>query len=178
MTTTSTPRATYSNMTFGAAIASVFRKYAIFRGRATRSEYWWFMLFTYIWSFVVQMIVMIVMLPSLSSISGTLAKQTTNQLSSSDVVAFETRLIQAMLPAYAVMLVLLLPLFLPSFAVLVRRLQDTNRSGWMVLIVLVPLVGSIVLLVFTLLPSYPRNNPWGTAPVPWNTRSLPTQTIE
>ena len=38
--------------------------------------------------------------------------------------------------------------FLPSLAVGVRRLHDTNRSGWWILIGLVPLVGAIVLIVF------------------------------
>jgi uncharacterized membrane protein YhaH (DUF805 family) len=39
-------------------------------------------------------------------------------------------------------------LFLPSLAVLVRRLHDTDRSGWWVLISFIPLIGSIVLIVF------------------------------
>ncbi|MEK3884626.1 DUF805 domain-containing protein [Paenibacillus sp. PL2-23] len=41
-----------------------------------------------------------------------------------------------------------LAIFLPSLAVLVRRLHDTGRSGWWVLIGLIPLVGFIILLVF------------------------------
>jgi uncharacterized membrane protein YhaH (DUF805 family) len=35
-------------MSFGASIASVFKKYAVFKGVATRSEYWWFSLFSFI----------------------------------------------------------------------------------------------------------------------------------
>ena len=56
-----------------------------------------------------------------------------------------------------------LALFLPGLAVLVRRLHDTSRSGWWILIGLIPIVGSIVLLVFTLLPTEGPNQ-WGSAP--------------
>ncbi|WP_421381885.1 DUF805 domain-containing protein [Bacillus salacetis] len=55
-------------------------------------------------------------------------------------------------------------IFLPSFAVLVRRLHDTGRSGWWVLISLVPLVGAIVLLVFACLDSEDGQNKWGPNP--------------
>lgn len=48
-------------------------------------------------------------------------------------------------------------LFLPSLAVLVRRLHDTDRSGWWVLISFVPLIGSIVLIVFACTVSGPPN---------------------
>ncbi|MDT0448112.1 DUF805 domain-containing protein [Streptomyces hesseae] len=53
---------------------------------------------------------------------------------------------------------------LPSLAVTVRRLHDTDRSGWWVLIGLVPLAGLIVLLVFTCLDSTPRHNAHGPSP--------------
>ena len=44
----------------------------------------------------------------------------------------------------------------PSLALSARRLHDSNRSGWWLLIVLVPVVGAIVLLVFYLAPPDPR----------------------
>lgn len=46
-----------------------------------------------------------------------------------------------------------LAVIVPSFALLCRRLHDTNRSGWWILIAFVPLIGGIWLLVLTLLPS-------------------------
>ncbi len=49
-----------------------------------------------------------------------------------------------------------LVLLLPSIAVGVRRLHDSGRSGWWVLIILVPLVGAVVLIVFFLLPTSPE----------------------
>jgi len=50
-----------------------------------------------------------------------------------------------------------LAVFLPGLAVIVRRLHDTGRSGWWVLISLVPFVGPIILLVFMCLDSVPSN---------------------
>ena len=49
-------------------------------------------------------------------------------------------------------------------AVSVRRLHDTNRSGWWVLIALVPIIGSIVLLVFMVQDSQPNENQYGSNP--------------
>ena len=56
-----------------------------------------------------------------------------------------------------------LALLLPNLAVLVRRLHDAGHSGWWLLIGLLPLVGAIVLLVFTLQGSEPPNQ-WGNGP--------------
>lgn len=53
---------------------------------------------------------------------------------------------------------------LPNLAVTVRRLHDTDRSGWWVLITLIPLVGSIVFLVFMCLDSTPGDNRFGPNP--------------
>jgi uncharacterized membrane protein YhaH (DUF805 family) len=60
--------------------------------------------------------------------------------------------------------VLSLGLLVPSLAVGVRRLHDTDRSGWWLLIGLVPLVGAIVLLVFACLDGQPGPNRYGPSP--------------
>jgi uncharacterized membrane protein YhaH (DUF805 family) len=60
-------------------------------------------------------------------------------------------------------LLVLVGLFLPNLAVTVRRLHDAGHSGWWVLISIVPLIGAIVLLVFTVTDSKPPNK-WGDAP--------------
>ena len=49
-----------------------------------------------------------------------------------------------------------LAVIVPSLALTVRRLHDSNFSGWMYLIVLIPFIGGIILLVFTLLESKPE----------------------
>jgi uncharacterized membrane protein YhaH (DUF805 family) len=53
---------------------------------------------------------------------------------------------------------------IPSLAVLVRRLHDTERSGWWVFIGLIPLVGPIILLIFTVQDSQPGENRFGPNP--------------
>jgi uncharacterized membrane protein YhaH (DUF805 family) len=57
-----------------------------------------------------------------------------------------------------------LALFVPSFAVLVRRLHDTNRSGWWCLISFIPLIGAIILLVFLVQDGTPGPNRFGASP--------------
>ena len=57
-----------------------------------------------------------------------------------------------------------LGVLIPSIAVSVRRLHDTDRSGWWLLIGLVPLIGAIVLLVFMFQDSKPDENQYGSNP--------------
>jgi uncharacterized membrane protein YhaH (DUF805 family) len=61
-------------------------------------------------------------------------------------------------------LIYALAVLLPSIAVSARRLHDTGRSGWWLLIALVPFIGAIVLLVFMLLDSTPGDNEYGPNP--------------
>lgn len=61
-------------------------------------------------------------------------------------------------------LVYALAVLLPSLAVAVRRLHDTDRTGWWLLIAFVPLIGLIVLLVFFFLNSQPGQNRFGPNP--------------
>jgi uncharacterized membrane protein YhaH (DUF805 family) len=57
-----------------------------------------------------------------------------------------------------------LAILIPSLAVTVRRLHDTDRTGWWLLIGMIPLIGAIVLLVFMLLDSQPGDNQYGAHP--------------
>lgn len=67
--------------------------------------------------------------------------------------------------AFLALLVLFLGLIVPFIAVTVRRLHDTNRSGWWLLLYFVPFVGSIVLLVFMCLEGTKGANKYGDEPV-------------
>ncbi len=58
-------------------------------------------------------------------------------------------------------IVALLGLIVPSLAVGVRRLHDTGRSGWSLLVALIPLVGGIILVVFMATPGNPGRNQYG-----------------
>jgi uncharacterized membrane protein YhaH (DUF805 family) len=61
-------------------------------------------------------------------------------------------------PLYSLFIVI------PSLAVQVRRLHDINRSAWWLLIVLIPVIGSIILLIFSALPGTPGPNTYGPQP--------------
>lgn len=115
-------------------LEALTKKYATFEGRARRSEYWYFVLFC---------VLAIVALAIVDSIAGTFSEEAEIGLFSGLFV---------------------LATFVPSLAVMVRRLHDTDRSGWWVLINLVPLVGAVVLLVFTVLDSQPGANRFGPNP--------------
>ncbi len=54
----------------------------------------------------------------------------------------------------------------PSLALAVRRLHDTNKSGWFLLLGLIPLIGFIILLVFYIQEGTPGPNDFGVAPDP------------
>jgi uncharacterized membrane protein YhaH (DUF805 family) len=95
-------------MGFGQAIGSVFSKYVTFRGRARRSEYWYFYLFT--------------VLAGLAA--GILDAILTGSTGTSETFKNSGGPIEA---------VLNIALLLPTLAVTVRRLHDTNHSGWLLL---------------------------------------------
>lgn len=111
-------------MDFFTAIKTCFAKYADFTGRATRSEFWWFVLFLFL----------------------------------ADLVLFAV--------LHLLWYVFTIAVFLPRLAVAVRRLHDIDRSGWWVLIALVPLVGWIVLLIWYCQKSDPIDNRFGPPSMP------------
>ena|SRR5436190_8398191 len=57
-----------------------------------------------------------------------------------------------------------LAVLLPGLGVTIRRLHDTGRTGWWVLVYLIPIVGPIVMLVFMVLDSQPGDNEYGPNP--------------
>ncbi len=60
-------------------------------------------------------------------------------------------------------IIYLLGLIVPSLAVTIRRLHDTDKSGWFILFGLIPFVGGLILLVFMCLDSTRGTNQWGTS---------------
>ena len=109
-------------------------KYATFEGRARRKEYWFYVLFY---------VLVLCGLALVDGLTGTFSEEAGLGLLSGLFV---------------------LATLVPSLAVTVRRLHDTDRSGWWVLIGLVPIAGDLVLLVFTLMDSQPGANQYGSNP--------------
>jgi uncharacterized membrane protein YhaH (DUF805 family) len=73
-------------------------------------------------------------------------------------------LVGSMIHETAAIIITLL-LLLPGIGVSVRRLHDVGRSGWWLLLSLLPVIGFLVLLYWQLQPSEPRTNAWGEPPV-------------
>jgi uncharacterized membrane protein YhaH (DUF805 family) len=113
-----------------------FRRFAEFDGRSRRKEYWMFNVVNWCLSFAV------VMLSGLAGV-GTRAGS---------------------LAGMGLLGIFLLVTIIPGLAVTVRRLHDTNRSGWWMLISMVPLIGAIALLIFLLQDSDPGPNEYGPNP--------------
>ena len=126
-------------MSFSAAVRSFWSHYATFRGRSRRSEYWFIQLFLVITNVAVGVIDLILM-------DGDVDRFIAN--GGGGVVG----------------LVWILVTLIPALAVLVRRLHDIGRSGWWALIGFVPVLGAIVLLVFTVSDSTPGENAYGPSP--------------
>ena len=131
-------------MSFGQAIASGFKNYVSWKGRATRAEYWWWTLFVFI-----------VTLPFNFFYNPGSQAGLEAALAAGDQAAYLAELFG---PAYWLLVVVSLVFLLPSLAVTIRRLHDIDRSGGWYWIFLVPVAGFIVLLVFALLPSTPGKN--------------------
>jgi uncharacterized membrane protein YhaH (DUF805 family) len=122
----------------------VLKKYAVFSGRARRKEYWWFFLFNFIFILVLDGIDLFIIAPHIHGLILPIVYRIT--IISSLTVIYE------------------LAVIVPSIAVGVRRLHDTNRSGWWYFIGLVPLVGSIILIIFYAMDSQPGDNRYGPNP--------------
>jgi len=118
-------------MTFGEAIRSGFNNYVGFSGRASRSEYWYWVLF------------------------AILAGLTTGILDAAifpDLTVSPLNLIAGLI------------LLLPGIAVSVRRLHDTDRTGWWLLLYL-SIIGGIVLIIFFCLRGTSGPNRFGPDPL-------------
>ena len=113
-------------MTFGDSVSTCLKKYFVFEGRASRSEYWWF-----------QLIV------SPSYFISTV---------------FENDI------AYIFLGITLFTL-IPAISAGVRRLHDTNRSGFFLLISFIPFIGGLILLFFLIPEGTKGKNRFGPDPL-------------
>lgn len=138
-------------MTFTEAVRSCLSQYAVFRGRAPRSEFWWFWVFT----LLVEVAAVVV--------GGMLfaGSVTATQVGMDQMHAWYLFAAPNWLSG-----IVHLALILPSLAVAVRRLHDVGRSGWWFLIVFVPFFGILLLLFWWVQPSDPRPNAYGPPLLP------------
>lgn len=111
---------------------AVLRRYATFRGRAGRSEFWWFSL----WNLVIGLALSVIEL----------------------ALGLGTDYWGPLGAVYA------LAVFLPGLAVGTRRLHDIDRTGWLQLLLFVPIIGLIVLIIFWVQRGDAAPNEFGPAP--------------
>lgn len=112
----------------------VLRQYSDFNGRARRKEYWMFVLFNIIFAFIA------IVLDNLMGL-------TIGEIGYG--------------PLYGLYALIVL---IPGLAVGVRRLHDTGKSGWMMLLVFIPLIGGIWLLVLMIMEGDQGDNQYGPNP--------------
>jgi uncharacterized membrane protein YhaH (DUF805 family) len=111
------------------------KRYAEFSGRSRRKEYWMFVLLTF------GLYIVAAIIDGILGLGGSIGG------------------------AYGpLMLIVALGLLVPSIAVGIRRLHDLDKSGWWLLIALIPFVGGIVLLVFFVMEGTRGPNRFGADP--------------
>jgi uncharacterized membrane protein YhaH (DUF805 family) len=118
-------------------IDCITKNYANFNGRARRKEYWMYFLFNLLLVGIALNLITVI----LGSISHSLLS----------VMTF-------------VQFIVSIALVIPGLAVTVRRLHDIDKSGWWILIGVIPIIGAIVLFVFACLDSTPGSNQYGENP--------------
>lgn len=111
-----------------------WRKFAVFHGRARRKEYWFFFLFNFLIAFVLGFI---------DGVAGT----------------FNPEIGIGVLGGLYSLAVLI-----PSISIAVRRLHDIDKRGWWIFILLIPLLGVIIFLLFMIRDSTPGENRFGPNP--------------
>lgn len=112
----------------------VWKKRLDVNGRAGRKEYWMFTLYNFIFALSAAII---------DNIIGTTFTD---------------------LPYGFLYFIYLLTLVTPSFTVTVRRLHDSGKSGWMLLLLLIPFIGTIWIFILTILEGNPGKNIYGPNP--------------
>jgi uncharacterized membrane protein YhaH (DUF805 family) len=131
---------------FGEAIKRGFAGWLTWSGRATRAEYWWWTLFA----------ALLTLIPYIGFVA-TMDWSTKSGDGSVQASGSGGNILFLVLAGIAVLVVIL-----PSIAVSVRRLHDTDRSGWWYWIQLIPCgIGAIWFLVLMVLPSSSPQNRYG-----------------
>lgn len=128
----------YYGAPIGAAFVRFWKKYGVFSGRASRSEFWWW----YLIAWAINTVLGLIALPLGGygiQLNGTLAPP-----SGGAIFVF------VLWGIWGVATII------PTLAIHARRLHDANLRAWWILIALVPFVGSIILLVLTILPESPE----------------------
>ncbi len=125
---------TLQQTSFIGALKSFFRRYVDFSGRSTRTEYW----FMVLWNFIFMM--------GFSILS---------------LIGYATELEGFMAIIGLLYLIYIFAVAIPWLSLLVRRIHDTGKDGLWILMTLVPIANIVFLFIWTLSPSEMKPNKWG-----------------
>ena len=128
-------------MDFQTAVRTCLQKYVTFSGRASRSEYWYFVLFIFLGQILL-------------GIVDNILFHTGHMSRGPGFVGYVSE-------GGPLGGLFSLAVLLPAIAAGARRLHDQDKSGWWLLIAFIPLIGSLVLLYFFVQPSTPGPNRFG-----------------
>lgn len=128
------------------ALKLALQNYANFSGRAARGDYWWYF------------IAYIVILITLGSVDKSLFDSGSTHLDTSEGLRFSFK-------AGPLNAIWLLASFVPSLSLGARRLHDTGRSGWMQMLVLIPILGGLYLLYLFSIKGDAGDNHFGPDPL-------------
>ena len=131
-------------MGFCQSVKSVMcSNFANFNGRTRRSEFWYFFLFFFLIIIVAFSIVILIM--------NNIPKSRNEQM-------------QILFLSEIIIIFILFIFLIPLLSVIVRRFHDIGKSGWFVLLILIPWVGILIILYFMALDSEPSTNEYGFSP--------------
>ena len=131
---------------------AALKKYIIFKGRARRKEFW-------IYTLIDRLIQLILLIGIFFAFISNTTPNSIGKDGHSDIFAV------GVLVSIALLAIYLLATILPTLAVTVRRLHDTDLSGWWFFTCLIPYVGTFILLILLSLEGTKGNNRFGKDPI-------------
>jgi uncharacterized membrane protein YhaH (DUF805 family) len=156
------------------------KRYADFSGRSRRLEFWLWQLFNLVVTGILGAIIMVAMFDAFADLAnraagGEFANYIPNNYASSNIELYGQRydippdvFFQAFFGAFGIPGIILmlygLATFIPNLAVTVRRLHDQDKSGWWILIALIPIIGGIWLLILYFVEGTRGPNRFGPDP--------------
>lgn len=143
-------------MKFFDAVGKCLKKYATFSGRASKPEYWWFILFAFLfeWPYF------LISLPTSFTVPFTQIE--IHLLGETDPVNAALKYVYFTISVF---------LFIPQCAVWARRMHDVNKSGWSWLYIFIPIIGWFIIIRRLLRRGDPEENNYG--PPDFGTYVLP-----
>lgn len=132
----------------------MFKNYAKFSGRSRRSEYWYASLMNFLIMLAVELLNGVLMGVGVAiqpAVADTYSSVGLILVGISGIIGF-------LLMIYSIALIV------PGLALAIRRLHDIGKSGWYLLLGLIPIIGGIIMLVFMVTDSQPGANQYGENP--------------